>query len=152
MTERKVTWESQHIDRLTHSERQKIIDNLHPEDDEDDAFLEEELKNAPTLMESPLGVFEKDDRFNPYLQFEFWMLHTNFDISSIEFVIANFHEGVEVVQIQSRYRMLIAFAKMFNGTEVRQTLADKLIHADQYDRDTYLLQRSILTKFKSDIS
>lgn len=151
MSDRKVIWESQHLDSLVPSERHKIISELDPFD-EDDKLIEEELRNAPTIMESPLGVFEKDDKFSPYRQFEFWMLHTNFDISSIEFVIANFHEGVEVVQIQSRYRMLIAFAKMFNGTEVRQTLADKLIHADQYDRDTYLLQRSILTKFKSDIS
>ncbi len=158
MTERKVIWEAQILeDPSDHSAKKAELDNIKKmkldshryDDDEDDDLIEEEIQNAAVLMESPFGLVEVRNKFNPYLQYSFWMLHTNFDISSIEFILTNYHEGVEVVQIQSRYRMLVAFGKLFDEAETRKALADRLINIEEYDLDEYRLHRSMLTSMQS---
>lgn len=144
MRERKIVWESYHMpDKFERSAKEEFLDNL-DEDDEEDSLMAEEVRNAPTLVESPFGLVEINDSMNPFNQLEFWMMSTNFNINSKCFVIANFTEGVECVKLVSRYRMLVGFAKLFDCSEVKRELTDYLLNIDEYPHELYLKQRKIL--------
>ena len=147
MKERIIRWESYHMpnqfDYEGKSEKEQILDEL-DEDDEEDQLIAEEIRNAPRLVESPFGIVEVSSVHNIYLQFEFWMMHSNFDIRSREFVLTNFHEGVEVVRAEGRYRLLIGFGKLFDSAEVRRSLEEKLKKIEEYPEQLYRKQRRLL--------
>lgn len=141
--ERKIKWESYHINNYTKTERDEILANL-DEEDEEEKEIAEELRNMPTIMETPIGPVLKDDTLNPLYRIEHWMLHANFDITEKELIIANFHEGVESLSTVSRYEMLVGFGKLFDGTEVRKTLTEKLINIDDYPEELLKIQKDVM--------
>lgn len=78
------------------------------------------------ILDTPFGNFILDDDLNPYKEFEFWVGHTNFDITgSIEDII-NTTPGVEALQLISRYRFVIGIGKLFAFADVRALLQQKL--------------------------
>lgn len=151
MKERKIAWESYHLEDPEYSERDKVLKDL-DEEDEEEYLMAEEVRNAPTLMETPFGLIEKNDRLNPFNQLDFWMINANFNIRAKEFIIINFHEGVEAVKPISRYRILVAFGKMFIEDkdnpyqEVKKSLENALININDYPHELYLRQRRTLVQ------
>ncbi len=138
--ERKILWQSYHIDHLKKDERDEILDGVdYDELDDDDQDIYEEIENMPVLMETPMGTFLRDDSLNPISQIEHRICHTNFTITKKEATIVNFIEGVETLAIISRYQMLVGFGRMFSGEDVRKEIAAKLCNINEYSN--YLLDQ-----------
>ena len=77
-------------------------------------------------METPLGYFILDDALNPYKQFEFWVGHTNFDITRSVADTIMACPGVEVFELLSRYRFIIGIGQLFAFQDVRANLQQQL--------------------------
>lgn len=93
--------------------------------------LEEEdvMGNIPisgTLIETPLGIFIKDDALNPYKRFEFWIGNTNFDITKGVASIIMATPGVEIFQVLTRYQFLLGVGQLFTFQDVRSSLQQQL--------------------------
>lgn len=143
MTERKIIWESFHIDKFKTSETEKILEQL-DENDEEEALLAEEIRNAPKLIDTPQGLYQIDDSMNPFNSMECRLAICNFEITEKELIITNFFAGVEAVQPVSRYKMLVGFAQLFDAQTVRTELTKQLINIDTYPKDLLIKQRNIL--------
>lgn len=128
--ERKIKWQSRHIDNLNY-------DGGHSEEDDFASEIDEEMEmqqQLPKIMATPLGFFQKDDTLNPFSTFEIWEGNTNFDID-IEVVnkIEQVH-GVEALHIISPYRFLVSVGEMFNWRDVRVGIERSLCgHLQPYE-------------------
>ncbi len=60
------------------------------------------------------------------VNFDCWMAHTNFNITSSIKDILNEVEGIEILKICSRYRFFIGIGQMFDFKEVRQNIENAL--------------------------
>ncbi len=60
------------------------------------------------------------------VNFDCWMAHTNFDLTSSIKDILNEVEGIEILKICSRYRFFIGIGQMFDFKEVRQNIENAL--------------------------
>lgn len=81
-----------------------------------------QLPESELMVNSPFGMFEVKEAFNPLNHFNFWIGHTDFDIDHKFVSIVNKTIGIEGLKIMSRYRFLIAIGKMFTMTKVRAAL------------------------------
>lgn len=106
--DKKIKWESQHID-----------DDF----EEIDEYEEEKYSEKPQeIMNTPIGMFKMNDKYNPYRQMEIWVGHCNFPISRSVFDIINSTLGVEFFKIITPYRFLVAPAQMFEWRDVRSRI------------------------------
>lgn len=101
---------------------------------QDSSILEyEELKNQPLssikVIASPLGLIPYNEHTASSKIFNFWIGHTNFNISSdIKDILEN-AEGVEILDIFTRYRFRIAIGKCFNDSDIMKLINDQLYEA-----------------------
>ena len=76
-------------------------------------------------------------------QFECWMGYTNFDIThSIRDKIEKV-EGVELLNITSRYRFFLGIGKLFNFADVRLAIEDALVLDDITKEAVNIIKDSI---------
>ena len=59
--------------------------------------------------------------------YDCWVGHTNFDITTNTFNTLNQIEGVELLKVVSRYRFFIGIGRMFHFKNVRQDLEDQIL-------------------------
>ena len=68
--------------------------------------------------------------------FDCWMAHTNFNLTTDIRDVLNRVEGIEVLKICSRYRFFIGIGQMFNFKNVRRLIEDELdINQGEYFED-----------------
>ena len=89
------------------------------------------------VIASPLGLIPYNEYTASSKIFNFWLGHTNFNISeSIKNTIENI-PGIEILDIFTRYRFRIAIGKCFNDSEtmklINDTIYQKLGHTITYD-------------------
>lgn len=88
--------------------------------EEEEYVDEEELElDVPVVMQTPFGLFRVDDTMNPFKRFDFRMGHTNFDITPSIMDEIQTIPGVEVLVVPTRYRFIIATARLFEFKDVR---------------------------------
>jgi hypothetical protein len=58
--------------------------------------------------------------------FNFWVGHTNFNLSKKIVKIIEESEGVEILDVFTRYRFRIGIGKCFSDSETMKTINDKL--------------------------
>ena len=75
--------------------------------------------NIPTVIPTPFGPVSQDDSTNPMLDTEFFIGHTNFNLSKEILVDISKVEGVEFLKVMSRYRFIVGIGAMFDPDEVR---------------------------------
>lgn len=92
----------------------------------DDYPNEFKMPITSTLSSTPFGVWSIDDTMHPFRQFALWMGHTNFNIGKNTFNTIKKTPGVEVLSVISRYRFIIGIGKMFNFTDVRVDIENRL--------------------------
>lgn len=95
-------------------------------DDDDEEFFEQFVRKMPEVIRTPFGVFRVDDKFNPLRAFEFWLGHTNFDITPEVKEILDETPGVEVLIVTTRYRFIVGVGKMFSFSNVRVDIERQL--------------------------
>lgn len=78
------------------------------------------------IIASPLGYLPLDEHGDPAVVYDFWMMHTNFDISPKVQETGSRIPGVEGWNTFSRYRARIAFGKLFDRSKVKQAIQEAL--------------------------
>ena len=98
-------------------------------------FSEEEIEEIMSSQQDlqPLNdnaFIPVDDKLieniNLVTNFDCWMGHTNFDITPRIKDELNCIAGVEIMKICTRYRFFIGIGRMFDFSEVRKEIEDKL--------------------------
>lgn len=107
-------------------------DNENDDIDEDyDDTLEQDsasslINRSIKVIQSPMGLIPYNEYTAPSKLFNFWIGHTNFDITPIIIEILEKANGIEILDIFSRYRFRIAIGKCFNDADVMTDINDQL--------------------------
>lgn len=81
--------------------------------------------SGPTLI-GPMGVVPINEGAKPSKIYNFWMLHSNFNISKPVIKILKECVGVESLDVFTRYRARIGIGKVFNDERVRNKITKML--------------------------
>lgn len=106
--------------------------NSDPEDenDEDDEHKVKKHKpisrNPIKVIASPLGLIPYNEHTASGKIFNFWLGHTNFSISNKIKDIIERCDGVEILDIFTRYRFRIAIGKCFNDADVINSINEHI--------------------------
>jgi hypothetical protein len=100
------------------------IDKLDLDEDEEPVFG---LSPQPTIA-TPYGLLSITEDTIASSRFDFWLLHTNFDITEDFVSLLNQISGIETIEVFTRYRMRIGFPKtpFFNVTDTKVKI-EKLV-------------------------
>lgn len=113
----KISWEAVRYDYDKLKEKWM---NSEDEDTMGDISIED--CSMGKMVSTPFGLYEVVEAFNPLNHHEFWIGHTNFDITQSFLDIADNIPGIEGVKVFSRYRFLITVGKLFSFSQVRTML------------------------------
>lgn len=83
-------------------------------------------KNAIKVIASPLGLIPYNEHTASGKIFNFWMGHTNFNISNYIKDILEKTDGVEILDIFTRYRFRIGIGKCFSDSETMKLINDRI--------------------------
>lgn len=92
------------------------------EEDEDDT----EPSSPIRAIATPMGIIPYNEVTAPSHLFNFWIGHTNFNLSPRVVAILEKSEGVEILDIFSRYRFRIGVGKCFSDSETMKTINDSV--------------------------
>jgi len=146
---RKIEWELYEIDDFKKSNTQKMSESLEGEFDEEDeelVILKEELENAQTVYDTPMGIINKDDSMHPIRRIEHWIMQTNFSLDEPTVAYINYFPGIETLKIVTRYQAIIGFGKLFDRPTVKRELTDKLLNFDSIDKNEIAAALIVLNK------
>ena len=138
MLEKKLAWEPWDEDSL----EQEIVENFYEVnesmDEEDEGLVNDALlflDRIPSLVTTPMGMYQLHDKMSVINQFDCWTGHTNFNITtSVQEAIEKV-DGVELLSIQSRYRFFLGVGKLFSFSDVRVDI-EKAICGNALDEET----------------
>ena len=105
-----------------------IDDIEYVDDDEEEKDLDHfvsEMKEIRVIA-TPMRLMPYNELTAPGKIFNFWVAHTNFNISSAVSTIIENCEGVEILDIFTRYRFRIGVGKCFNDSETMKNINDKV--------------------------
>lgn len=123
------------------SDDDEILDQLEPEfyDEENNPIKAEgereveegEDKNSKKtssirVMATPMGIIPITENTSSSKIFNFWMGHTNFSITHRVAEIIEETEGVETLDVFTRYRFRIAIGKVFTDSSVMKNINDSV--------------------------
>lgn len=96
-------------------------------------FPDMDMSGFGSMVFSPLGTFHERDPMNPNLHFKFWVGHTNFRITHEDVDNIRFTDGVEMFNIWTPYRFIVAFGEQFQSGEVKQAIEQNVQEAGSID-------------------
>ena len=134
MPSKKIAWENWK-EKVDYSPPENKLEEA-VEDDED--AIEKSLLSAmeiPRLVQTPLGIFHYEDKLKPSEKFDCWIGYTNFDITQNISDLIECVDGVEALEVMSRYTFFLGVGKMFNFRDVRLGI-ESLILEPEYPEDT----------------
>lgn len=109
------------------------INDLYEDDDieEDDDEEFETLnfigdKKEIRVIATPMGLMPYNELTAPGKIFNFWVGHTNFNITKSIASIIEQCEGVEILDIFTRYRFRIGVGKCFSDSETMKKINDAI--------------------------
>lgn len=108
---------------------EKWEDPLFPFCDEDDDYEEKLRKhsnNGVMTLVGPMGIVPLNERNMPGKTYNFWVMHSNFDITNTEKDILEKLSGIETLDIFTRYRVRIGIGKVFDEDEVKTEIEKQL--------------------------
>ena len=95
-----------------------VSEDENPDDPEDHSYYRKDTINHPIkVIASPLGLIPYNEHTASSKIFNFWLGHTNFNISEIIKTTIEQCDGVEILDIFTRYRFRIAIGKCFSSSE-----------------------------------
>jgi hypothetical protein len=80
--------------------------------------LKEQLQKPIKVISSPLGIIPYNEHSASSKIFNFWVGHSNFNLSNSVCENIEKIEGVEILDIFTRYRFRVAVGKAFKDQEV----------------------------------
>ena len=114
------------MDQLNQAISQKTEEDL---DNELDFQLSQSPKNLgkqQKYMMTPMGIMPVTENTESSKIFNFWTGHTNFDICQIVATTIEKCEGVESLDIFTRYRFRISVGKAFKDSSVMTNINEKV--------------------------
>jgi len=112
------------------------IDSEEFDDNEYNEIESEEVVAAKVLL-TPMGLIPYNDNTASSKIFNFWLGHTNFDITQSVFDILDSANGIETLDVFTRYRFRIGIGKAFDDRKIMRKLNDKIYYhlndQNQYD-------------------
>ena len=136
MSHKKIAWERWDEDVI----EQEIVEDFYEKHDEseDEDGVEDALtflEKIPSLVSTPMGMYQLHDKMNVMNQFDCWMGYTNFDITeSVKRTIEDI-KGVELLSIMTRYRFFLGVGKLFKFSSVRR-LIESSVCGSNLDEET----------------
>jgi len=101
---------------------------------------EESIENSflsalevPRLIQTPLGIFHYEDKLRPSEKFDCWIGYTNFDITQDISDAIELVDGVEALEVMSRYTFFLGVGKMFKFRNVRISIEESLFGDEYWD-------------------
>jgi hypothetical protein len=102
--------------------------NNYDEDEDDDIYAQQDAfknKGKPIrVIASPLGLIPYNEYTSSAKIFNFWVGHTNFNLSEEIIDLIETCEGVEILDVFTRYRFRIGIGKCFIDSDVMQKIRD----------------------------
>lgn len=129
MSENKIIWEKwidpfgQNLDEMRWNNYDESLD---PDGIE---YVEEEVaEHMPPIkvIASPMGLIPYNEYTASSNIFNFWVGHTNFDITENVSDIIEQVPGVEILDIFTRYRFRIGIGKCFNDRDTMNEISTQL--------------------------
>ena len=105
----------------TYEEKEPNTENLNQNDEDLMAF-----KHHTKAIMTPMGMIPLNEQTACTKTFKFWIGHTNFTISEEYKNIIERTEGVETLDIFTRYRFRIAIGKAFQDRDIMQNIQGNL--------------------------
>jgi hypothetical protein len=105
-------------------EEQNILEP-ETEDKTDKHFKHMKMKSIK-VMATPMGIIPVNENTASSKIFNFWMGHTNFNISKKIAQIIEDTDGVETLDIFTRYRFRISIGKVFTDSTVMKSINDNV--------------------------
>lgn len=106
-----------------------MISNSDDSDTEDHIYDKHIHNNPIKVIASPLGLIPYNEHTASGKIFNFWLGHTNFNISTTIKDLIEHCDGVEILDIFTRYRFRIAIGKCFNDSDVMKQINDMVYSA-----------------------
>lgn len=104
--------------------------NYDDDEDIDGLSTQQELfknKSKPIrVISSPMGLIPYNEYTSSAKIFNFWVGHTNFNLSQKIVEIIERCEGIEILDVFTRYRFRIAIGKCFNDNEVMRQIKEDI--------------------------
>ena len=116
------------MDEVKWTDYDNNIDNLNEDIEEEDEDGSKIIKNTRSIkvIASPMGLIPYNEHTASSKIFNFWLGHTNFNISEKIQKIVETCDGVEILDIFTRYRFRIAIGKCFNDSDTMKDINDKV--------------------------
>lgn len=92
------------------------------------------LKSGIRAIATPMGIIPMNDNTISSKIFNFWVGHTNFDLTKSVVDMIEQTDGVETLDIFTRYRFRIAVGKVFDDSSVMRDINSRvygLLNNDQ---------------------
>jgi len=105
-----------------------IVDQQDSENEEDDIDNFNNLTDRKLVraIATPMGIIPYTENTACGKIFNFWVGHTNFSINKSIAKIIEDCDGVEALDIFTRYRFRIAIGKIFDAPKVMKQINDKV--------------------------
>ncbi len=155
MLHKKIAWERWDEDVI----EQEIVEEFYSDqldqlDEEDEDGVVENaitfLEKIPSLVTTPMGMYQLHDKMNIMNQFDCWMGYTNFDITESVREVIEKTKGVELLNIMTRYRFFLGVGKLFDFSDVRREIEESLRGDPSLDDDTEETVEMIRDNLSSD--
>ena len=95
-------------------------------DEDRNSLVEFPKMKSIRAITTPMGIIPYNELTAPGSIFNFWVGHTNFDLNNKVCKIIEKSEGVEILDIFSRYRFRIAIGKCFSDSETMANINKEL--------------------------
>lgn len=96
------------------------------EDAEEENYKPEIKQQFIQVIKTPMGIIPMNEHTASGKIFNFWLGHTNFNISESVMNDIENTDGVETLDIFTRYRFRIGIGKAFRDSAVMQNIQNKL--------------------------
>lgn len=127
-----IVWEKW-VDPLGGDEEYVIAN--HNEDDDSD--LAENIKTKPVRMiVTPMGMIPYNENTASSSIFNFWVGHCNFNLSAKICSLIESAEGVETLDVFTRYRFRIGVGKIFDDGKVMRNINNTITKYIKYDKSS----------------
>jgi hypothetical protein len=109
-----------------YDENNSIVSGEEDLPNEDKKFIKDHKVSSVRVMATPMGIIPITENTASSKIFNFWVGHTSFSIThKIAEIIEN-TDGVETLDIFTRYRFRIAIGKVFSDSKVMKNINDNV--------------------------
>lgn len=110
------------FDNYTVEENEENEENIQDKNKLDEILADKRIRYGIKVITTPMGIIPVNDHTSSSKIFNFWMGHTNFDITKKVAETIEITEGVESLDIYTRYRFRISVGKAFEDSIVMRNI------------------------------